>query len=71
MKILINVEAQKFSDPSKLCYHLENRIIFYMSRMVSAQKQTEFNHSNYDDLKRVRSIWICMDNDEDGDSIED
>lgn len=42
MKFLLNVEAQRSSDPSKLGYHLENRIIFYLARMVSAQKQTEF-----------------------------
>lgn len=71
MKILINVEAQKSSDPSALGYHLENRIIFYMARMVSAQKQTEFFHSNYDNLKKVRSIWICMDSSDEGDSIEE
>ncbi len=56
IKILINIEAQKSSDPHKLGYHLENRIIFYLARMVSAQKQTEFYHSDYDSLKRVRSI---------------
>lgn len=50
---------------------MENRILFYLARMVSAQKQTEFYHSNYDNLKKVRSIWICMDNSEDGDSIEE
>ena len=71
MKFLINVEAQRSSDPGKLGYHLENRIIFYLSRMISAQKQTEFYHSDYDSLKRVRSIWICLDSSEDGDSIEE
>ena len=71
IKILVNVEAQKSSDPSKLGYHLENRIVFYLSRMISAQKQTEFYHSDYDSLKKVRSIWICMDNSENGDSIEE
>ena len=71
IKILVNVEAQRSSDPCKLGYHLENRIIFYMARMISAQKQTEFYHSDYDSLKKVRSIWICMDNGEDGDSIEE
>lgn len=71
MKFLINIEAQKSSDPNKLGYHLENRIIFYLARMISAQKQTEFFHSDYDSLKRVRSIWICMDNGEDNDSIEE
>lgn len=71
MKILINIEAQKASSYGKLGYHLENRIIFYLARMVSAQKQTEFYHSDYDNLKKVRSIWICMDTEEDGDCIEE
>ncbi len=71
MKFLINLEAQRSSDPSKLGYHLENRIIFYLSRMISAQKQTEFYHSDYDNLKKVRSIWLCLNNSEDGDSIEE
>ena len=38
--------------------------------MISAQKQTEFFRSDYDNLKKVRSIWICMDNGDD-DSIEE
>ena len=71
MKFLVNLEAQRTSDPHKRGYHLENRILFYLARMVSAQKQTEFFHSDFDQLKRVRSIWICMDHDEDGDSIEE
>ncbi len=71
MKFLINLEAQRSSDPGKLGYHLENRIIFYLARMISAQKQTEFYHSDYDSLKKVRSIWICLDNSEDGDAIEE
>lgn len=71
MKFLINLEAQRSSDPGKLGYHLENRIIFYLARMISAQKQTEFYHSDYDRLKKVRSIWLCLDNREDGDSIEE
>ena len=71
MKFLINLEAQRSSDPGKLGYHLENRIIFYLARMISAQKQTEFYHSDYDSLKKVRSIWLCLDNNEEGDSIEE
>ena len=71
MKILVNIEAQKSSDSGKLGYHLENRIMFYLARMISAQKQTEFFHSDFDNLKKVRSIWICMDNDETEDSIEE
>lgn len=71
LRILINIEAQKSSDVGKLGYHLENRIIFYLARMISAQKQTEFFHSDFDNLKKVRSIWICMDNDSTEDYIEE
>lgn len=42
-----------------------------MIETISAQKQTEFFHSDFDNLKKVRSIWICMDNDEAEDSIEE
>ena len=71
MKILINIEAQRSTDSGKLGYHLENRIVFYLARMISAQKQTEFFHSDFDNLKKVRSIWICMDSKETEDSIEE
>ena len=71
IKFLINVEAQKSTDPRKLGYHLENRILFYLARMISAQKHTEFFHSDYDSMERVRSIWSCWDAAADGDSIEE
>ena len=61
IKILINVEAQKSSKSGKLGYQLDNRIIYYLGRMISAQKEVEFAKSDYDNLKPVRSIWICMD----------
>lgn len=63
MKFLINIEAQRTSDPHKLGYPLENRMMFYVARMVSAQKNTEFFHSDYGSLKPVVSIFICMDED--------
>ena len=69
IKILINLEAQKTTKESKLGYQLDNRIIYYLGRMVSAQKEVEFTKSNYNDLKHVRSIWICMDSEDDEDSI--
>ena len=37
-----------------------NRAIFYVSRMISSQKERDFANSNYDDIKRVYSIWVCM-----------
>lgn len=71
VKLLINLEAQKSSTAKELHYHLENRIVFYLSRMISAQKNIEFWHSDYDGLKKVYSIWICMNRRKDGDSIEE
>ena len=60
-QMIINVEIQK-DQPKD--YHLLNRSIYYVSRMVSSQKNRDFEHSNYDDLKPVFSIWICLNMDE-------
>ena len=60
-QIIINVEAQK-SDPQD--YDILNRAIFYVSRLVSSQKERDFVNSSYDDIKRVYSIWVCMDMEE-------
>lgn len=56
-QIIINVEAQK-DEPSG--YDILNRAIFYVSRMISSQKERDFSNSNYNDIKRVYSIWVCM-----------
>ena len=56
-QIIINVEAQK-DEPDG--YDILNRAIFYVSRMISSQKERDFVNSNYNDIKRVYSIWICM-----------
>lgn len=60
-QIIVNVEAQK-AEPSS--YDILNRAIFYVSRMISSQKGRYFVKSNYNDIKRVYSIWICMNVDE-------
>ena len=39
-------------------------IVFYGSRLISSQKERDFENSNYDDLRQVYSIWICMNMDE-------
>ena len=69
IKVLINIEAQKTYKSNKLGYHLDNRILYYLGRMISAQKEVEFINSDYDNLKAVRSIWICMDAGDYDDSI--
>lgn len=40
--------------------HLIKRGIYYCSRMISAQYGTEFTESHYENIKKVYSIWICM-----------
>ena len=57
VRLLIDVEAQKDYYPG---YQLPTRGIFYGARMISSQLGTEFSGSNYDGLKKVYSIWICM-----------
>lgn len=56
-QIIVNVEAQK---DVPIGYNILNRAIFYVCRMVSSQKERDFINMNYDDIKRVVSIWICM-----------
>ena len=56
-QMIINIEAQK--DEPK-AYNILNRAIFYVCRMVSSQKERDFTNTNYDDIKSVVSIWICM-----------
>ena len=71
LKILINLEAQKSLSPSTLGYYLENRVIFYLSRLISSQKNVEFFHDDYDNLKKVYSIWICLNPESETGSIDE
>lgn len=57
IKLIINVEAQKEFRPG---YSLITRGIFYGARMLSSQKGTEFTGRDYDNIRKVYSIWICM-----------
>lgn len=58
VKIILNLEAQLKFNPG---YDLVTRGVFYCARMLSAQYGTEFTAQNYDGLKKVYSIWLCMD----------
>ena len=69
IKVLINIEAQATTSVSRLGYHIENRMTYYLSRMISAQKEQEFFGSDYDKIKEVISIWICIDARKNEDSI--
>ena len=57
IQLIINVEAQgKFNTG----YPIIKRAIYHCSRMISAQYGTEFTHSEYQKIKKVYSIFVCM-----------
>ena len=58
IRMIINVEAQSNFYPG---YPLLTRIMYYLCRMVSSQKEREFTGSNYGDIKKVYSIWVCAE----------
>ena len=60
-QIIVNIDAQK-DEPTE--YKILNRAIFYVSRLISSQKERDFVNTNYDDIKQVFSIWICMNMDD-------
>ena len=56
-ELIINVEAQGNFNPG---YSLVTRGIYYAARMISAQNGVEFKKSHYGEIKKVYSIWVCM-----------
>jgi len=58
---IVNLEAQK-GEP--VDYHILNRAVFYVSRLILSQKERDFVKMNYNDIRRVYSIWVCMGMDE-------
>ena len=59
IKIIINIEPQK--STKSLNYQLMKRAVYYSARLISAQKEKEFHSDNYNGIKKIYSIWICMD----------
>ena len=57
IQLIINVEAQGKFNPG---YPIPKLAIFNCSRMISAQYGTEFIHSEYQNIKKVYSIFVCM-----------
>jgi len=60
-QVIINLEIQK-DEPAG--YAILDRAVFYVSRLISSQKERDFTKMNYGDIKRVYSIWICMNMEE-------
>ena len=55
--LIINVEAQNDFYPG---YPIIKRGVYYCCRMISSQHGREFTGSHYEKIKKVYSIWICM-----------
>ena len=56
--LIINIEAQKNFYPG---YPIIKRAIYYCCRMISSQYGTVFINSHYEKVKKVYSVWICID----------
>lgn len=56
-KVIVNIELQK-KEPT--LYDIEMRGIFYAAREISSQLDREFKIPHYNNIKKVYSIWICM-----------
>lgn len=59
VKFIINVEPQKTTK--KIEYKLMKRAVYYAARLISSQKKREFEKDDYNKLKKIFSIWVCMD----------
>lgn len=57
VKMIINIEAQRENNPG---YELVTRGIYYTARGISSQYSREFINSEYNNIKKVYSIWICV-----------
>ncbi|MBP3854139.1 MAG: hypothetical protein IK990_00820 [Ruminiclostridium sp.] len=58
IELIINIEAQNVTGNIQAVL---KRGFYYCGRLISAQYGTEFKDSEYDKLKKVYSIWICLD----------
>ena len=64
--LTINVEVQddyRPKDGTGDSYELVTRAVYYVSRLISSQKDTIFSGSSYQKIRKVYSIWICLDPD--------
>lgn len=55
----IDLEMQKEYHPSNPFYPITKRAIYYGARAISKQLGTLTKQTNYSNLEKVYSIWIC------------
>ena len=56
IQIIVNVEAQNSDRPG---YPIVKRGIYYVARLISAQRNQVFKDQEYGKIGKVVSIWIC------------
>lgn len=56
IRLVINIEIQV---NTKLSYAIVTRGVYYAARLISRQKGTVFERSDYDKIQKVYTIWIC------------
>lgn len=66
IKLIVDIEAQNDFFPN---YHITSRGTYYIAREISSQKEHIFHKSEYDGIKKVYSIWICISPDKDARGI--
>lgn len=62
VRLHIDMEVQNDYKPSDPKYPVIKRGIYYCARELSAQLGRLTAMTNYDDLEKVYSIWICNEN---------
>ncbi len=55
--VIIDLEGQSDNNPG---YRIENRAVYYASCMIQAQKGRYFENDDYDNIRKVMSIWVMM-----------
>ena len=58
VQLIINIEAQRSRHTY---YPLLKRAMYYVSRLISSQYGVDFDKAQYGKIKKVYSIWLCMD----------
>lgn len=58
VQLIINIEAQRSRHTS---YPLLKRAMYYVSRLISSQYGVDFDKAQYGKIKKIYSIWLCMD----------
>lgn len=57
-RMFIDLEPQ--GNAARLPYPLSHRAVYYCARMISSQHGTVFTNDEYQKLRKVYSVWICM-----------